>query len=85
MGWDSAVLEAYLLTVLWQYTVFCTQDYGMACTSACTSTCTCTCLINREKGLVCRRAQRSDPCGPPSHRQYLWGYPNNVCRLAVLF
>lgn len=63
-------------------------DYGMACPSACTCTCTCTytCTYtctstsNHEKGLACRRAQRSDPCGPPSHRQYLWGCPSSARR-----
>lgn len=39
-GRDSAVLEAYLLAVLWQVCPCPVPDHGMACTSACTCTCT---------------------------------------------
>lgn len=75
-GRDSVVLDTYVLPVLWLFTVLYTRlRYGLPqlhCTCTCTHACTRT--SSHEEGLVCsRRAQSSDPCGPPSHRQYLWG------------
>lgn len=82
-GRDSAVLEAYLLTVLWQVCRVLYQTTAWlapALAPAPAPAPTHAPVPAIMKGLVCRRAQRSDPCGPPSHRQYLWGCPSSARR-----